>query len=91
MLQGVEMFLAGEEQRTIKTADFEGKLSTEMRYEIIGELGGQRFDAELETPYGRDSSAFLVSEQTRGLGSVISVWVWVRCIQPAIEPCDSGS
>ena len=72
MVQAVEMFLAGEEERSIKTAEFEGKLSTEMRYEIIGVLGGQRFDAELETPYGTDKAAFLVSEQTRGLGSVIS-------------------
>ena len=72
MVQAVEMFLAGEEERSIKGADFEGKLSTEMRYEIIGALGGQRFDAELETPYGRDKASFLVSEQTRGFGSVIS-------------------
>lgn len=72
MVQAVEMFLAGEEERNVKTPEFEGKLSTEMRYEIIGALGGQRFDVELETPYGKDKAAFLVSEQTRGLGSVIS-------------------
>jgi len=72
MEQAVEMFLVGEEERNIKNSGFEGKLYTEMRYEIIGSLGGQRFDADLETPYGRDKASFLVSEQTQGLGGRIS-------------------
>ena len=72
MLQAVEMFLAGETERQVKGDGFEGRLRTEMRYEVIGSLGGQRFDAELETAYGRDTSTFLVSEQTQGMGSVIS-------------------
>ena len=72
MVHAVEMFLQGEQERTIKSSGFEGKLVTEMRYEIIGELGGQRFDADLETPYGRDKASFLVSEQTKGVGSAIS-------------------
>lgn len=72
MRQAVEMFLAGEEERQVKGSDYEGRLRTEMRYEVIGSLGGQRFDAELETAYGQDSSTFLVSEQTQGMGSVIS-------------------
>ncbi len=72
MEQAVEMFLVGEEERNIKNSGFEGRLYTEMRYEIIGSLGGQRFDADLETPYGRDKASFLVSEQTQGLGGRIS-------------------
>jgi len=72
MVQAVEMFLVGEEERNIKSSGFEGRLYTEMRYEIIGSLGGQRFDADLETPFGRDKASFLVSEQTQGSGSVIS-------------------
>ena len=72
MLQAVEMYLAGESERTIKSAGFEGRLFTEMRHEVIGAFGGQRFDVELETPYGRDEARFLVSEQTGGRGSVIS-------------------
>ena len=72
MEQAVEMFLVGEEERNIKSSGFEGRLYTEMRYEIIGSLGGQRFDADLETPYGRDKASFLVSEQTQGLGGIIS-------------------
>ena len=72
MEQAVEMFLVGEEERNIKSSGFEGRLYTEMRYEIIGSLGGQRFDADLETPYGRDKASFLVCEQTQGLGGRIS-------------------
>ena len=72
MLQAVEMYLAGECERTIKTSRFEGRLFTEMRHEVIGAFGWQGFDVELETPYGRDTARFLVSEQTGGIGSIIS-------------------
>ena len=72
MAQAVEMYMAGEEERIIKCSGFEGKLSTERKYEVIGALGGQRFDAKLETAYGPDQAAFLVNEQSRGMGSFIS-------------------
>ena len=72
MVQAVEMYLAGEETREVKHSDFEGRLFTERRYEVIGSLGGQRFDAQLETAYGRDDASFLVNEQTAGMASSIS-------------------
>ena len=56
----------------IKGPSFEGRLYTERKYELIGSLGGQRFDADLETAYGKDKPAFLVNEQSGGMGSVIS-------------------
>ena len=72
MLQAVEMYLAGESERKVKHESFEGRLLTEGRYELMGGLGGQRFDAELETVYGRDQATFLVNEQTGGTGAPIS-------------------
>ena len=72
MVQAGEMYLAGDEEREVKGAGFEGKLYTERKYEVIGALGGQRFDAKLETSQGQDQAAFLVSEQSRGMGSFIS-------------------
>ena len=72
MAQAVEMYMAGEEERNIKCSSFEGRLYTEKKYEVIGALGGQRFDANLETTYGEDQAAFLVNEQSRGMGSFIS-------------------
>ena len=72
MAQAVEMYMAGDEERDIKCPGFEGRLYTERRYEVIGALGGQRFDAKLETPQGQDQAAFLVNEQSRGMGSFIS-------------------
>ena len=68
MVQAVEMYLAGEDTREVKSSSFEGKLYTERRYELLGDFGGQRFDAELETPYGRDKATFLVNEQSGGRG-----------------------
>ncbi len=73
MVQAVEMYLAGEEQRNVKGAEYEGRLYTEQRYELIGTIGGQRFDADLETSRGHDSAAFLVNEQTQGAGAAISL------------------
>lgn len=72
MIQAAEMYLSGDSQRNVKSSSFQGKLSAEQKYEVLGEFGGQRFDADLETIYGRDQATFLVSEQTRGMGSVIS-------------------
>lgn len=72
MQQAVEMFLAGEDERRVKDPEFEGRLYTERRYEVIGGLGGQRFDADLETVYGKDSASFLINEQTGGVGAPIS-------------------
>ena len=73
MVQAVEMYLAGEIERTVKGAEYEGRLYTEQRYELIGTIGGQRFDADLETSRGRDNASFLVNEQTQGAGAAISL------------------
>lgn len=72
MTQSVEMYLEGEDERNVKGDNYQGKLFTESKYEVLGEFGGQRFDAEMDTIYGRDKTTFLVSEQTRGVGSVMS-------------------
>jgi len=72
MVQAVEMYLAGEIERNVKSSEYEGRLYTEQRYELIGTLGGQRFDANLETSRGKDTASFLVNEQTKGAGAAIS-------------------
>ncbi len=68
MTTAVEMYLAGEPERDVKAEGYEGRVYTDQRFEMLGELGGQRFDAELETMQGRDTATFLVNEQTRGIG-----------------------
>lgn len=72
MIEATEMCLSGEEERKLKSDNFEGKIWTMYRYEVLGNFGGQRFDAELETIHGRDTATFLVSEQTGGHGSGFS-------------------
>ena len=73
MVLAVEMFLAGETERNVKGPEYEGRLYTEQRYELIGTMGGQRFDADLETSRGHDNASFLVNEQTQGVGAAISM------------------
>ena len=66
MVQAGKMYLAGEDSREIKQPDYEGRLYTERRHELLGGFGGQRFDADLETAWGKDNATFLVNEQTGG-------------------------
>ncbi|MEE8465896.1 MAG: hypothetical protein V3S68_05410 [Dehalococcoidia bacterium] len=73
MVQSVEMYLAGETERNVKGPEYEGRLYTEQRYELIGTMGGQRFDADLDTSRGHDHASFLVNEQTQGAGAAISL------------------
>ena len=73
MIQAVEMYLAGETERNVKGAEYDGRLYTEQRYELIGTMGGQRFDADLDTSRGHDHASFLVNEQTQGAGAAISL------------------
>ncbi len=72
MAAAVEMYLQDEEERKIVRADFEGTVRTDRKYEVLGHFGGQRFDVELDTVYGRDSASFLVNEQTRSPGPAFS-------------------
>ena len=72
MIQATEMYLAGEDERNVKSESFDGRLRTERKYELLGTIGGQRFDAELDTAFGNESATFLVNEQTGGGGTTIS-------------------
>ena len=73
MTTAVEMYLQDEDQRKVSGSEFEGSVSTDRKYEVLGHFGGQRFDVELDTIYGRDSASFLVNEQTRSPGPAFSV------------------
>ena len=73
MTTAVEMYLQDEERRTVTGSEFEGTVSTDHKYEVLGHFGGQRFDVELDTIYGRDSASFLVNEQTKSPGPAFSV------------------
>lgn len=66
--QATEMYLAGEEKRTVKTDEYDGVLYTERRFEVMGNFSGVRFDAELQTNDDKLKLRFLVSEQTGGKG-----------------------
>ena len=43
MVQAVEMYLMGEDERDLQSSSYEGKLYTQRRYEVLGSFGGQRF------------------------------------------------
>ena len=62
--QSTVMYLRNENERELQIDTYEGLLSTEGKHEIIGNYGGQRFDAELQTNEGKAHLKFIVSEQT---------------------------
>lgn len=70
--QGVEMFYKNEDERRLKTDNYEGRVFTKRQFEMIGMLGGQKFDAELETDKGKVKLRFLVSDQTEQRGYDLS-------------------
>ena len=72
MTQAVEMYLHDEDERNVSGSGYDGKLRTERKYELLGGFGGQRFDLDVDTAYGRDNASFLVNEQTRTPGAAFS-------------------
>lgn len=58
------MYLRNESKRKVETDSFEGKVYTKGQHDSLGNFGGQRFDAELDTKSGLVKIRFLVSEQT---------------------------
>jgi hypothetical protein len=72
MKQAVEMYLHDEDERNVSGSNYQGKMRTERKYELLGSFGGQRFDLDLDTAYGRDTASFLVNEQTRSPGLAFS-------------------
>ena len=72
MAEAVEMYLRDEAERKVRRSDFEGVLRTDRSYELLGQFGGQRFDLELETAYGRDRASFLINKQTKAPGPAFS-------------------
>ncbi len=73
MAEAVEMYLRDEEEQKVRRSDFEGVLRTDRSYELLGRFGGQRFDLELETAYGRNRASFLINEQTKAPGPAFSL------------------
>ena len=62
------MYLAGENRRAVQGDGYDGVLSTEQSFQVVGTFSGVRFDAELQTGDGPINVRFLVSEQTDGKG-----------------------
>ena len=67
MTAAVEMYLAGEDERNVEGAEYEGRLYTEQRFEMLGAFGGQRFDVDLDTSHGRDTRHIPGQRENRGL------------------------
>lgn len=59
------MYFRGGIEKRVAGEHYEGTIKTTGRYQMLVDFGGQRFDAELETTYGKANFTFLISEPAR--------------------------
>ena len=70
-----DMYFKGEEERQISIDGYQGLLSTEQEWSVLGCFSGQVFNAELWPEDGEEkvNLSFLISEQTFGTGYAYSM------------------
>ena len=68
------MYLNGDERLEVSGAGYEGVLSTNHEWKVVGGFSGQQFDAVLDSDADEDKLRlrFLVSEQTLQQGMAYS-------------------
>lgn len=66
MLEAAKMYYQDQKTKDVKTPNLEGRISTKKEFQILCDLGGIRFDAELDTnKYGKMNLSFLVCDLTK--------------------------
>ena len=70
-----DMYFSGEQERRILIDGYQGLLSTEQEWSVLGCFSGQGFYAELWPEEGEEKIklSFLISEQTFGTGTAYSM------------------
>jgi len=70
-----DMYFSGEQERRILIDGYQGLLSTEQEWSVLGCFSGQVFYAELWPEEGEEKIklSFLISEQTFGTGNAYSM------------------
>ncbi|MBI2058175.1 MAG: hypothetical protein HYT87_00240 [Nitrospirae bacterium] len=61
------MFFNDEKERILDLQAFSGWIRTNNEHDVVGNFGGRRYDAELETPKGKVAVRFLIKELTQKL------------------------
>ena len=64
LLEAIDMYYLDEEKRYVQGDSYEGVVTTERKWGLIGSFGGQVFDAEVDTNSGRSHLRFLVQDRT---------------------------
>jgi hypothetical protein len=61
--KATEMYLNKEMSREVKGDSYEGNIVTKGEHQMLGEFGGQRFDAVIDTNKGKARLEFLITEK----------------------------
>lgn len=60
----IEMYCNQEDERTVEGRNYEGLIRNMKTIGVFGSFVGIKFEAELDTVYGRDRMEFIINEQT---------------------------
>jgi hypothetical protein len=63
LVEAAEMHLGNEKKRKIKGDNYDGKITTERKYRMLGCYGGYEYRAELDTLHGKAETTFLIMQQ----------------------------
>lgn len=63
LMYATVMYLNRDKIKEVKGDNYEGVLETEGEHQMLGNFGGQRFSARLETNHGKSRVDFLVTER----------------------------
>ncbi len=61
-----EMYLKEEKKRNVEGKRYEGRITTNGQYALLGAgFGGQKFEATLDADFGKAELSFLVTEKIK--------------------------
>lgn len=76
LMEAVRMIRDHRRRGRIKSDDIEGRLATEFEDGILGSFVGKKFNAEVETDFGKSKATFLIDEDTTE--EILKSGVWIR-------------
>jgi hypothetical protein len=60
--EAIRMYYAEEEEKDLQSEGLEGKIYATGKYQMLGQFGGRRFNAEIETQTGKAVLHFLITK-----------------------------
>ncbi len=66
LVEATILYLMGQDEKPVKGGNYEGWMRNMKTIGVFGSFVGIKFEAELDTVYGKDKMEFIINEQTPG-------------------------